>query len=128
MTDITILIVEDEAIVALDLQSRLRRIGYHVPTTALSGDVAIRQAEQIQPDLIIMDIGLIGPLDGIQVAEQILAHFSIPIVFLTAYTDSRTRQRAEALGPAAFLTKPFEDEAIANAIMTALNGKKRTVS
>jgi CheY-like chemotaxis protein len=77
MIDTKILIVEDEAIVALDLQGWLRRLGYPSTITAMTGDEAIEFADVMRPDLIFMDIGLKGDIDGIQVAEQILAHFAV---------------------------------------------------
>ncbi len=127
MTDtITILVVEDEAIVALDLQSRLRRLGYLVPETAASGTEAIQLAEQLQPDLIFMDIGLQGTMDGIEAAEQICACSTVQVVFLTAYADANTRQRAEFIAPASFLSKPFADEEVLTAIKTALSKRNES--
>jgi CheY-like chemotaxis protein len=105
MTQVRILVVEDEAIIALGLQRRLQRLGYLVPTTASSGEEAIELAEQQQPDVIFMDIGLRGEIDGIEAAKQIRARFDIPIVFLTAYTDTDTRQRTETAIKAALGVK-----------------------
>ncbi len=124
MKDTTILIVEDEMIVALDLQGRLQRLGYIVPATAISGEEAVELAEQIRPDLILMDIGLRAEMDGVEAAEQINARFGIPVVFLTAYTDAKTKQRAEATFPSGFLAKPFADEELLNAISIALRTEK----
>lgn len=120
MTSAAILIVEDEMIVALDLQDRLQRLGYSVSETAMSGQEALKMAEEMRPDLIFMDIGLKGDMDGIEVARQIHARFAIPIVFLTAYGDANTRQRAEATSPAAFLAKPFDETELARAIENGL--------
>lgn len=120
MTSAAILIVEDEMIVALDLQDRLQRLGYSVSETAMSGQEALKLAEEMRPDLIFMDIGLKGDMDGIEVARQIHARFAIPIVFLTAYGDANTRQRAEATSPAAFLAKPFDETELARAIENGL--------
>lgn len=124
MKKATILIVEDEAIVALDLQSKLELWGYQVPMTAMTGEEAIRLTGQIRPDLIFMDIGLRGSMDGIQAAEYIRAHMAIPVIFLTAYGDIRTRQHVEAIAPVAFLTKPFSDEDVLGAIDAALNTRQ----
>ena len=115
-----ILVVEDEAIVALDLRNMLRRMGFQVPLIALTGEEALAFAAQIRPALIFMDIGLNGPVDGIEVAEQIRARFAIPIVFVTAYSDAKTRQRAEMTAPAAYLSKPFTVAEISSALETAL--------
>jgi len=124
MTPATILIVEDEAIVALDLQRRLQQLGYRVPSTAGSGEEAIRLAGQMQPDLVCMDIGLRGDMDGIEAAVQIRTRFGIPSILLTAYSDVKTRERAEAVSLAVFLTKPFEDEDVLNAIQAVLSDRE----
>ena len=124
MSYTTLLIRADELIVAPDLERRLQRLSSSVPATAISGEEAIELAEQIRPELIFMDIGLIGAMDGIEAAALIRARFSIPIVFLTAYTDANTRQRAESVSPAGFLAKPFADDELLNAIRIALNTGK----
>lgn len=120
---VKILVVEDEMIVALDLQIRLKRQGYCVPATAITGEEALELTRRIHPDLIFMDIGLKGSMDGIQAAEQILAQFAVPVVFLTAFGDETTRRRAEVVVPAAFLTKPFADDELNSAISAALAGR-----
>jgi CheY-like chemotaxis protein len=120
MKGATILIVEDELIVALDLQNRLRRQGYIIPATAVSGEQAVQLAEKTQPDLILMDIGLKGQLDGIEAAEQIRTRFGMPVVFLTAFADFGTMQRAQAIMSAAFISKPFADDELLNAVNAAL--------
>lgn len=120
MADASILIVEDEMIIALDLQNRLQDLGYIVSATAISGEEALEFVEQSRPDLIVMDIGLLGIMDGIETAEQIRARWNIPIVFLTAYSDAATRKRAAAVAPAAILTKPTGNDELIRAIRTAL--------
>ena len=115
-----ILIVEDEGIVAKDLQAILRRLGYHVPVTIGTGDLAIQTALQNQPDLILMDIQLRGALDGVQTATAITSQQDVPIVYLTANSDEATLQRAKATGPFGFLVKPFEERAIQAGIEMAL--------
>ncbi len=124
MTGETLLIVEDEMIVVLDLQIRLQRLGYDVPATAISGEEAIELAEKVRPNLILMDIGLKGNMDGIEAAELIRARFGIPVVFLTAYGDANTKLRVEATEPATFLIKPFEDTELLLAIETGLQAKR----
>jgi CheY-like chemotaxis protein len=102
-----ILIVEDESLIALDLQRRLTRLGYVVVGLVTSGPQAIRAAYQLQPDLVLMDIRLKGEMDGIEAAQQIQANRPIPIIYLTAYVDEATMQRAQATSSWGFLRKPF---------------------
>jgi len=104
-----ILVVEDESIVALDIQSRLQNLGYQVPVTVGRGELAIEKVETQQPDLVLMDIMLQGDLDGVQTAERIGQRFDVPIIFLTAYSDESTLQRAKATSPFGYLLKPFND-------------------
>ena len=99
MSEIKILIVEDEAIEALDLQQRLTSLGYPAPEIAFSGEEAVQKAEEIRPDLVLMDIMLPGEIDGVMTAERIKARFNIPIIFLTAYADEDTLQRAKITEP-----------------------------
>ena len=109
MPPIRILIVEDENIVAMDLGKRLKRLGYEVPATASSGEQAIQSAGEHRPDLVLMDIVLKGEMDGIQAAEEIHARYDIPVVFLTAYADDKTLQRAKLTGPLGYIVKPFKE-------------------
>ncbi len=115
-----ILIVEDEGIVAKDLQSMLRRLGYHVPATVGTGEQAIQTAWQNKPDLILMDIQLRGRMDGVEASAAINAQQDVPIVYLTANSDDATLQRAKITDPFGFLIKPFEERAIQAGIETAL--------
>ncbi len=120
MNKIQILVVEDEGIVAKDLQALLKRLGYHVPATVGTGDLAIQTAFQNQPDLILMDIQLRGSMDGVQAAAAINSVQDIPIVYLTANSDEATLQRAKGTAPFGFLVKPFEERAIQAGIEMAL--------
>ncbi|MBK8023300.1 MAG: response regulator [Chloroflexi bacterium] len=117
----TLLIVEDETIVALDIQARLVRLGYKVCSRAVSGQEAIDQALQHQPDLILMDIRLQGSMDGIQAAHQIRRYLAVPIVYLTAYADADTLQRARITDPHGYLIKPFEERELQITIELALH-------
>ncbi|MCL1470540.1 hybrid sensor histidine kinase/response regulator [Argonema antarcticum] len=110
MTNKKILIVEDEIIVAEDVAVRLRKLGYIVTDIVTTGEEAIERAEQSQPDLILMDIVLEGDIDGIIAAEEIRNRFNIPIVFLTAYADEKTLQRAKLTDPFAYIIKPFHQK------------------
>ena len=104
-----ILVVEDERIIAMDLQNRLKRLGYAVPAVVSRGEDAISKAAEINPDLVLMDIVLQGALDGIEAAGQIHARLNIPVVYLTAYADEKTLQRAKITEPYGYLLKPFEE-------------------
>ena len=90
MTKLKILVVEDESIVAKDIQNSLKKLGYIVPTIVASGEKAIEEVEQTRPDLILMDIMLKGEMSGIEVANIIRERFDIPVIFLTAYADDNT--------------------------------------
>ena len=113
MTDIEekakILIVEDEVLIAADLESRLKGMGYKVCGNATTGKKALELVEQNQPDLVIMDIVLQGDMDGIDAAEVIRDKWSIPVVFLTAYADQDRLERAKLTYPFGYLLKPFQD-------------------
>ena len=120
MTKPRILVVEDEGIVAMEIQNRLASMGFAVVGTASSGEVAIQKAATLQPDLVLMDIRLKGNIDGISAAEQIRSKQQIPIVFLTAYADEYTLQRAKVTEPYAYVLKPFEERELHIAIDVAL--------
>jgi CheY-like chemotaxis protein len=85
--------VEDERIVARDLQAMLQQLGYSVPAIAVTGADAIAKATALRPDLVLMDIRLQGAIDGIETAATILMQFDVPVIYLTAFTDAATRQR-----------------------------------
>lgn len=116
-----ILVVEDEGIVALDIQTKLERMGYEVPTTVASAEEAIDKATELEPDLVLMDIQLEGDTDGITAAERIHEDLQIPIVYLTAYADDVTLSRAKIAQPFAYLLKPFEERDLYVTIEIALN-------
>jgi len=90
MEQATILVVEDETIVAKDIQCSLQRLGYHVPSTATSGEEANRKTGEHKPDLVIMDIVLKGRMDGVETAQRLQYQFDVPVVYLTAYADHQT--------------------------------------
>jgi CheY-like chemotaxis protein len=102
-----ILIVEDERLIAVDLQRRLTRLGYAVVALAASGAEAIQKALALCPDVVLMDIRLQGDMDGVEAAQQIRASTAIPVVFMTAYVDEDTQQRIRATSPWGCLYKPF---------------------
>lgn len=115
-----ILVVEDESIVALDIQQRLQRMGYQVVGVAATGEAAIRQAEQARPDLVLMDIKLRGEMDGIEAADTIRNRFHLPVIFLTAFADDTTLQRAAVTEAFGYILKPFEERELAINIEIAL--------
>jgi PAS domain S-box-containing protein len=103
-----ILVVEDEHIVAKDIRQELQRLGYIVPDVVSSGEDAIEKSGELHPDLVLMDIMLKGKIDGIKAAEKIRVRFDIPVVFLTAYADEDTLNRAKITEPFGYLLKPFD--------------------
>ena len=111
-----ILIVEDEAIVALDLQRRLISLGYDVPRIAASHDRALLAVKETKPDLVLMDINISGSKDGIETAKNIMA----PVVYLTAYSEEKTLERAKATKPYGYLIKPFSERELHATIQMAL--------
>ncbi|HIK10554.1 MAG TPA: response regulator [Oscillatoriaceae cyanobacterium M33_DOE_052] len=115
-----LLIVEDEMIIAEDMAESLRRMGYEVPVVVPSGEMAIAKAAEIQPDLVLMDINLQGDMDGIETAALIRAKFQIPVIFLTAYADVPTLERAKQAEPFGYLLKPFEERELQTTIEIAI--------
>jgi CheY-like chemotaxis protein len=109
-TPIKILIVEDEIWEVRYIQIVLRDLGYEFCKSAARGEEAIARATQEKPDIILMDIRLIGGMDGIETARKILARQDTPIIFMTGYAFQDVRERAMALNPAAFLEKPVSRE------------------
>lgn len=120
MSEPKILVVEDEAIVAFDLRERLASVGYSVPAIAATAQEAIILAGEISPDLVLMDIKLRGEITGIEAAQAIRARYGIPVVYLTAYADEDTIQRAKLARPFGYLLKPFNDRELRAAIEIAL--------
>ncbi|MDZ4171321.1 MAG: response regulator [Methanobacteriaceae archaeon] len=119
-----ILIVEDEGLTAMELQRKLKSAGYDVPTFAFSGKEAIKKAEELKPDLVLMDIFLKGKIDGIDAANQIKKDLGIPIIYLTAHGDANTKERAKSTGPSAYLLKPFDIDVLQKNIDRALYNHK----
>jgi CheY-like chemotaxis protein len=115
-----ILIVEDEGIIAMDIHARLTGMGYSVVGHASTGAQAIQLATDIKPDLILMDIKIKGTLDGIDTAEKIRSRMDLPIIFLTAFADELTLQKARVMGPSGYILKPFQERELAIAIEMAL--------
>jgi len=127
VSEITILIVEDNEFVGLDIKHRLSEIGFNVLKIAESEDDAFSFLEKTQPDIILMDIILSGKLDGIQIAEIVKKDYDIPIIFITGASDEKTIQRAKLIEPFGYLIKPFKDRELQIAIEMALYKHKLEV-
>lgn len=120
MTKRRILVVEDEAIVAMDICNRLSRMGYEVSAIASSGEEAIERAKD-GPQLILMDILLKGKMDGIEAASHIRERLNIPVIFISAHSDDKTMQRAKLAGAKGHIIKPFDDMDLQNVIGAAFD-------
>ncbi|MBD2036743.1 response regulator [Leptolyngbya sp. FACHB-321] len=115
-----ILVVEDEPIIALDLQQQLTKLGYTVVAIADCAEQALAAAARYQPHLALMDIRIRGDKDGIETAALLSERYSIPIVFLTAHADAATIQQVKAVQPYGYIVKPFEIHNLSTAIEIAL--------
>jgi signal transduction histidine kinase/CheY-like chemotaxis protein len=115
-----VLVVEDENIVAMDLRASLERLGYEVTDTAGSAADALDSAEANRPDLVLMDIRIRGDMDGTEAAEQMRRRFNLPVVYLTAYSDDATLQRAQVTEPFGYLLKPFDERELQIVVQMAL--------
>ncbi len=118
--NIRVLIVEDEVIVASHIRRMLENLGYTPLGIVATGEEGVAKAFELRPDVILMDVMLSGPLDGIRAAEKILEQIDIPILYVTAYTDEATLARAKVTEPFGFITKPFEERELQAAIAIAL--------
>jgi serine phosphatase RsbU (regulator of sigma subunit)/AmiR/NasT family two-component response regulator len=124
MANETVLVVEDEVLVGMELKEDLERLGYRVPDVVASGERVVEAVAAHQPDLVLMDIQLEGGVDGIEAAYQAKAEFEVPIIFLTAYSDRETLRRAAIVEPAAFLLKPFDERELSANVEMALARSK----
>ena len=115
-----IVIVEDEGLLAADLESRLKSAGYQVPGTADSGEPALQLIRESLPDLVLMDIRLKGDQDGIRVAEQVREELDIPVVYLTAYEDRATLERASRTQAYGYIKKPIVSASLRGSIEMAI--------
>jgi CheY-like chemotaxis protein len=115
-----ILIVEDEAVIALDLRSRLEAAGYDVCALATTKEEAVALSGNLDPRLVLMDIRLEGSGSGIEAADEIRIRYKIPVIFLTAYADEGTIERAKVTRPYGYIMKPFKDQELRAAIEIAL--------
>ncbi len=120
-----ILVVEDEAIIAMDIQGILRRMGFVHSEVAHSGEESVRKVASGKPHLVLMDIRLKGAMDGIQAARHIFYGYNVPVVYITGFGDEGTLQRANGTARFGYITKPFEENelqlTIENALIKAYN-------
>ena len=126
--DDKILVVEDEIITAEHIKLALKNQGYQVVSLLISGEEAINKVEDTEVDLVLMDINLKGEMDGVEAAEEIWDSHSIPVIFLTAYSDEKTLQRAKITEESVkksfgVLNKPFKEEDLHSLIEKTLHGK-----
>ena len=120
MSSVSILIVEDEEIIAENLSSKLVQLGYAVAGIAVRSEEAIEMALRLRPQLILMDIKLDGQEDGIQAAQAIRGVYDVPVIYLTAHSDAATLARAKTTEPFGYILKPFETRDLATHIELAL--------
>ena len=119
MEPASVIIVEDEKITAMDLKQKLINIGFKVPAIVSNGEDAVDTVAEIRPDVVLMDIVLQGEMDGIQAAQKI-SSLDIPVVFLTAYSDDKTLQRAKATSPYGYIIKPYPDKELELVLETTI--------
>lgn len=123
-----ILIVEDESIVAFNLQQRLSQLGYDVPHVAVSGQQSLDFVSHSRPDLVLMDIHIEGDLDGIEVASRLNEDSAVPVIYLTAYSEDSTLERARKTRPYGYLIKPFSERELHATIQMALERREVEVA
>lgn len=120
MSKIKVLIVEDEAISALDLKFRINKLGYEPVKIVDNGEDAIKYTEILKPDVVLMDIIIKGDIDGIKAAEEITSKFSVPIIYTTGCSDSETVERAKKTKYIAYILKPYDINILEKTIESAI--------
>ena len=115
-----ILVVEDEAIIAMDIKGILNKMGYFDSQIVDSGEESVRKVAAERPDLVLMDIKLKGEMDGIEAAKLILKQYNVPVVYITAYGDEATLKRVNGTNRFGYITKPFEEADLRSTIQEAL--------
>ncbi|NRA12005.1 MAG: response regulator [Crocinitomicaceae bacterium] len=129
MSKINVLVVEDESIVSKDIQHSLKKLGYNVVGASATGEKAIELVNSEKPDIVLMDIMLKGDMNGIEAAETIKGNHSIPVIFLTAYADESTLEKAKITQPYGYILKPFKEIDLHTTIEMAIykHGKEQEV-
>jgi len=125
MASAQVLIVEDERIVARDLQNMLEQLGY-AAVTASTGEQAIKKAATSRPDIVLMNVRLKGPMDGIQAAEEIRSRFDIPVIYLTADINEDLAVRDKITGQSGYILKPLNENELQLCIELALYRHRRS--
>jgi two-component system, response regulator PdtaR len=115
-----IFIVEDEAIVASDIEETLKSLGYEVKGIAKSGEIALVKVKELMPDLVLMDIHLATTMDGVETAGKIHVLYDIPVIYLTAYADKALLDRAKVTEPYGYVIKPYDERELHSVIEIAL--------
>ncbi len=128
MDKIQVLIVEDEAVISMVLRLTLEAMGYSVIAEVNYGEEAVEVTSQLRPDLVLMDIGLSGEMDGINAAAQIRGQFDIPVVFVTAYASGDKLARAEMTDPSGYLIKPFDSASLRAVVERAIQNSTGRIS
>lgn len=121
-----ILVVEDEQVVAMDMEMQLVAFGCEVTGVATTGREALRMAETTHPDLVLMDVQLRGSLDGFATAAEVQRIRHLPIIFVTAFGNGEAQRRAKAASPYGFLSKPYRPEDLQAAVSAALTQHRST--
>jgi CheY-like chemotaxis protein len=128
MSEKKILIVEDEALIVMELEQRLRRLGYSNISSAFTGEDAVKIAREIQPQLIFMDIVLSGEMDGLEASKVICSRLNIPVIFITGSSEkilNKSLQEANLTHPYLYIIKPFDEKKLKEKIDSLL-GEKRS--
>lgn len=120
MAKTNVLVVEDESIVSKDIQHSLKKLGYNVVGAASTGEKAFELATSERPDIILMDIMLKGTINGIETAERVKRELNIPVIYLTAYADEATLEKAKVTEPYGYIIKPFKEVDLHTSIEMAL--------
>jgi len=120
MAEPNVMIVEDEAIIARDLRGKLGQLGYNVTMVADNGEDAVRAANEVRPDIVLMDIMLGGGMDGIEAAGNMQSSLDVPVIYLTAFSDDLTVSRARHTRPYGYLLKPYDEKSLQISIDMAL--------
>lgn len=120
MPKTNVLVVEDESIVSKDIQHSLKKLGYNVVGAASTGERAFELAASEKPDIILMDIMLKGEMNGIDTAQKVKEELQIPVIYLTAYADESTLEKAKVTEPYGYIIKPFKEVDLHTSIEMAL--------